>query len=623
MTTIALAYPAIGGGRGLFRGQDVKSEGQGMLSLSLHNLITRYQDWYQLGLNGGVTYAPLSWIEFYISPTYSIWSRNFNFDTTHTGFYDTQTGLKFSFIGIPVFKLGAMGSLTIPTLDSRFGITADTARSLSYSVGGLIALDFSDVSKAAPFNIIINGGYRLGTYDSLLLRLGIELPAKTYAAILEVSTEQSGDSIFNFKSNPFRFTPGIKFTFPFGVGIDLGLDIALFSKVIPQFQGVLGLSFVSPFLKPGPVPIGTISGSIRDAVSSRPISAQVVFPGSDLAPIQVGEDGVLKADSVPVGIVSVQIIKTGYAEQTVPLVVKKNEITSYEFTLQPLHLYGILSGTVRDSKTSRPLRAKVSLPGINIEPKITDSVTGFFQFDSIPVGAVAVEVSAGGYLHEATSTLIKVNDVTKLEFNLKPALVKGMIIGQVTDRKDGKPLPASITFPQTELASIETDPATGIFKGEVPVGSYAVIVKSAGYIDQPAPLVVEEDKTVEKNFQLVKKGMVITLRGIYFDFDKTTIRPESYPVLDDAARILKDNPTIRVEIQGHTDSIGSDDYNLKLSDGRAASVVNYFISQHRIDPNRLISRGYGESKPIASNASDSGRQLNRRVEFVILGQMGE
>jgi len=618
---MVIAYPAVGGGRGLFRTQDVKSEGQGMLSLSLHNLITKNQGWYQLGLNGGVTYAPISWIEFYVSPTYSIWSDNFSFATVQSGFYDTQTGLKLSFIGIPVFKMGALGSISIPTLDNRFGLTADTARSLSYAVGGLFAFDFGNIWKAAPFNFVINAIYRLGTNDSLLLRAGIELPAKTYAVILELSTEQFGDSLFNFASNPFRLTPGVKFTFPFGVGIDLGLDIAFASRMSNKFQGILGLSFVSPFLKPGLPPMGVIAGSIRDAVTGRPIKAQVIFPNSELKPIAVGENGVLKADSVPAGIVTVQIVKDGYAEQTVPLVIKKNETTTYEFALQPLKLFGILSGTVRDNKTGRPLRAKVTLAGI--EPKITDSSTGFFQFDSIPVGAVAVEVSAGGYLHEATSALIKVNEVTKLEFNLKPALVKGTIIGQVTDRKDGKPLKASLTFPQTELAPVETDPATGIFKAEVPVGSYAVVVKADGYIDQPAPLVVDEDKTVEKNFQLVKKGMVITLRGIYFDFNKSTLKPESYPVLDEAARILKDNPSIRVEIQGHTDSIGSDEYNLKLSEARAATVVNYFVTQHHIDSNRLVARGYGESKPIESNMNESGRELNRRVEFVVIGQIGD
>jgi outer membrane protein OmpA-like peptidoglycan-associated protein len=114
--------------------------------------------------------------------------------------------------------------------------------------------------------------------------------------------------------------------------------------------------------------------------------------------------------------------------------------------------------------------------------------------------------------------------------------------------------------------------------------------------------------------------MSITLRGIYFDFDQATIKPESKPALEAAARMLNENPTINVEIQGHTDSKGSDSYNLSLSDRRAASVVAYLVQNLGIDMSRLTSRGYGESMPIATNDTDAGRALNRRVEFKILGE---
>jgi outer membrane protein OmpA-like peptidoglycan-associated protein len=622
ITAMVMAYPAIGGGKGLFYTRDVKPEGAGNLTLSLHALGTNYQGWYQLGLHGGVTYSPLDWIKAWVSPTYEIWSEDFTMKNVQSGFYDTQTGLQFAFLSIPVFKLGALAALNIPTLNYKNfpGLTPETTRIYSSTVGGLVALDFGDISKVAPFNFLINTFYRTGKYDSLIVRAGIELPAKTYSIMLEVSTEQSFSSLGDFSNNPFRFTPGVKFTFPFGMGIDLGLDIATFSKVIPRFQGVVGLSFITPFFKSPQPALGNISGSVQDAVTGRSISAQAIFPGSTLQPVAVGEDGVLRIDSIPAGIVTVQIVKSGYADETAPLVVKKDETTTHEFKLQPLHQYGILSGTVRDSKTSKPLRAKITVAGF--EPKITNSETGFFQFDSMPVGSISVEASAGGYLHDATSATIKANEVTKVDFALKPSLSNGTIIGQVTDRKDGKVLKASISFPKSDVPPVLTDPATGIYKATISTGSYAIVVKADGYIDQPATLVVEEDKTTEKNFQLVKIGMTITLRGILFDFDKATLQPASYKVLDDAAQILKDNPTIRVEIQGHTDAVGSDAYNQKLSEDRAATVVNYFITKHQIDANRLVARGYGESKPISSNDTAAGRDLNRRVEFVVLGQIG-
>ncbi|OQX53087.1 MAG: hypothetical protein B5M53_07420, partial [Candidatus Cloacimonas sp. 4484_209] len=132
--------------------------------------------------------------------------------------------------------------------------------------------------------------------------------------------------------------------------------------------------------------------------------------------------------------------------------------------------------------------------------------------------------------------------------------------------------------------------------------------------------VVRNKETTIQNFSLIekmKKGQVITLRGIYFDTGKATIRPESYPVLDDAVRVLKANPTVIVEIAGHTDSVGSDSYNMRLSDARANSVRTYLISRG-ISPTRLIARGYGETMPIASNATREGRQMNRRIEFRVL-----
>jgi outer membrane protein OmpA-like peptidoglycan-associated protein len=102
---------------------------------------------------------------------------------------------------------------------------------------------------------------------------------------------------------------------------------------------------------------------------------------------------------------------------------------------------------------------------------------------------------------------------------------------------------------------------------------------------------------------------------IHFEFDKARIRPVSYPILNTVAQVLRDYPEITIEIRGHTDSRGSDEYNLELSRDRAQSVRNYLLEQG-IDGSRMTSRGYGESRPIESNRTAAGRAANRRVEFV-------
>ncbi len=112
----------------------------------------------------------------------------------------------------------------------------------------------------------------------------------------------------------------------------------------------------------------------------------------------------------------------------------------------------------------------------------------------------------------------------------------------------------------------------------------------------------------------VQKKMV--LRGVNFDFDKSNIRPDAVPVLKEAASILKENSSVKVTVEGHTDAKGSDEYNLKLSNRRAAAV-KAFLVQEGVAESRLSTRGLGESQPVASNETDDGRAQNRRVELKV------
>lgn len=115
----------------------------------------------------------------------------------------------------------------------------------------------------------------------------------------------------------------------------------------------------------------------------------------------------------------------------------------------------------------------------------------------------------------------------------------------------------------------------------------------------------------------VEEKIVITQK-IHFEFDRATIRPISYPILDDVASLLQVNQQIRVvRIEGHTDWIGSDEYNQRLSEARARAVREYLVGRG-IAPERLVAVGYGESRPIADNNSVMGRARNRRTEFTVM-----
>jgi OmpA-OmpF porin, OOP family len=109
---------------------------------------------------------------------------------------------------------------------------------------------------------------------------------------------------------------------------------------------------------------------------------------------------------------------------------------------------------------------------------------------------------------------------------------------------------------------------------------------------------------------------LMILEGVNFAFDSAAISPESEAILDKAVEALKNAPTIHVRVEGHTDSIGSEQYNLGLSQKRAEAVVNYLVGQG-IEASRLEPAGYGESEPVASNATQEDRYRNRRVELEV------
>jgi outer membrane protein OmpA-like peptidoglycan-associated protein/tetratricopeptide (TPR) repeat protein len=219
------------------------------------------------------------------------------------------------------------------------------------------------------------------------------------------------------------------------------------------------------------------------------------------------------------------------------------------------------------------------------------------------------------------------------DFKVEKIVSKGpkmtMLKGVITDEQTNQPLEAQIDLIDNDknelLATFKSNSATGKYLVSLPSGkNYGIAVKKDGYLfhsenfNLPATADFQE---VEKNIELKKIdiGKTIVLRNIFFDFDKATIRSESANELDRLIKLLTDNPGIRIELGSHTDSKGSDAYNMKLSQQRSESVVNYLIGKG-IAASRLEAKGYGETVPIASNDTDDGRQQNRRTEFKILSK---
>jgi len=140
--------------------------------------------------------------------------------------------------------------------------------------------------------------------------------------------------------------------------------------------------------------------------------------------------------------------------------------------------------------------------------------------------------------------------------------------------------------------------------------------------DENAELIAQAEAKAKAAHKKALPGCaveIIKLKGVYFDTDSADLKPASIATLNHAVATLKRRSDISVEVAAHTDSTASDAYNLSLSDRRAASVKAY-LESHGIAANRLTSKGYGESQPVVSNATSTGRATNRRVELRVLAK---
>ncbi len=153
--------------------------------------------------------------------------------------------------------------------------------------------------------------------------------------------------------------------------------------------------------------------------------------------------------------------------------------------------------------------------------------------------------------------------------------------------------------------------------------NYALNVESEGYLMNSMNFSLKNipdtvtTKYIEIGMNPIQKGNIITLENIFFDFDKANLKPESYYELNKLLEFMQNNPSIKIEIGGHTDNKGSAAYNMTLSQRRAESIVNYLVSK-KIDSNRLKAKGYGSTQPRVNNDTEENMAKNRRTEIKLI-----
>jgi outer membrane protein OmpA-like peptidoglycan-associated protein len=229
----------------------------------------------------------------------------------------------------------------------------------------------------------------------------------------------------------------------------------------------------------------------------------------------------------------------------------------------------------------------------------------------------------GSGLHDIYELRFPTDEVKTVEQKVLVTLVKGT----VKDSQTAFPLEAKVEIIDNNLnevvADFITNSQTGAYLINLPSGkNYGINVSKDGYLFHSENFNLSDtadyqEVVIDINLQRIEVGTTIVLKNIFFDYDKATLRPESSAELTRVVEILVKQPKLKIEISGHTDNKGSHDYNYQLSKARAKTVVDYLITKG-ISADRLTYEGYAFQKPIASNDTDEGRQLNRRVEFKVL-----
>ncbi len=210
---------------------------------------------------------------------------------------------------------------------------------------------------------------------------------------------------------------------------------------------------------------------------------------------------------------------------------------------------------------------------------------------------------------------------------IKPDKVSTYSNGFVYDAETRKPMHARIDLidlaTNNVIQSVDSDPVTGEYLLVLTEGSeYALNVDENGYLFYSAFFDFKNPDgfnpvKLDVYLQPVKKGKSVVLNNIFFNTSSYQLEGKSRTELDKVVTFLQKNPDVRIEFGGHTDDVGADKDNMQLSLKRAEAVYQYILSRG-IDPARLKYKGYGETKPVADNATEEGRRQNRRIEFLIL-----
>lgn len=427
---------------------------------------------------------------------------------------------------------------------------------------------------AGDANTIFRFALGESIYNQVRFRLGAEYSHRVFTPFLE--WDWQGQTTLppglGFFDSPMRLTPGIRIRPTPAVNFSLGVEIALVQaanptvSVLPDWNLIMGLSYVFVPKPPPPPP---------------------------------------------------------------PLIKPAERAVAMATT-------GKVTGVVYDANTNLPIGgAFVSFPGRDLSTLVTNRESGAYTTFELPAGPVELRVEREGYIPRSAAPVIVAGQTITQDFYLVPIVEEaevGTFRGTVQS-VEGEFLAAEVALFGRE-DSRTTEEGVGQFVMEIPAGEHRAEASANGYFPETHAFTLEPGQILVHDFVLkkkpeIKKKQFVQIKDnrieisqkIFFTTGKAAILEQSFPVLQEIADVLKENPHLElIEIGGHSDSRGNDEYNKKLSERRASSVRQFLIQQG-VEPARLKAVGYGEEVPLVYPDDTKEKQArNRRVEFVILKQ---
>jgi outer membrane protein OmpA-like peptidoglycan-associated protein len=600
----AFAAPSMVGSKGLFRVIDASNHGPMSFTIGTYGMYWSKSKTYTgagtnkityISLEPGLSFAPIKFLEFSASVPYVLQGKSKFTPTTgtvtehnDTGLLDAEVGLKFSYQFSPMFTAGLRAAAMVPTMGDSFkswtthGGTRVEAVKNNVDVGGLALFSFNFMDKA---KLHINGG-ALYTMD-------------------EVDTAASTAAAAAYK----------KYDSPLTVNFGGGLEISAMPYVTP----ILEVTSSYPMLgdkasdstryirkpgttvseKPGPMTNLLFTGGLRFNHAFSGVHNLTLTAGADLP---IGSDLLIYGDTAKAQYYDYQIIG-GLTYAYIPPVGPKVPGT------------GSIAGTVTDLDGNPVSGADVAFTGTSVAP-VTSGADGKFAATGLPVGMITVSVSKDGFVTKDETPTIAKKKVVDLAVKLeKKPVPKATLAGKVSDT-EGKAV-ANATV-KAEGSTATTD-VSGSYTMDVVVaqtgGTYNVDVTAPGYKDKSGTVALTPGQPAAKDFTLLSTTLKMKM-VINFKTGSATIVGSSADI-DKVAGILKDNPNVKVEIAGYTDNRGSSKKNMKLSQARADAAKSALIAAG-VSADRISSKGYGASEPVASNSTRLGRLQNRRIELHVL-----